>query len=150
MGPLTRRAAASPTSVRWRGSVPEPRASARFSWNREATFSSATSWSRTKSWARSPTTSKGCERRLRFSRCGQRNELSEGIKQRRRPTKDIVTEAAAAALYRNEFWEKEYPRVQILTVEEVLAGKRPQMPAQQAPFAKGPLEREAAKTERML
>jgi len=34
--------------------------------------------------------------------------------------------------------------VQILTVAEILAGKRPLMPAPQSPFAHAPLEREKA------
>ncbi len=66
------------------------------------------------------------------------------------PTRDMLVEAAAAGHYHNDFWQKGYPRIQILTIEEILNGKRPQMPPQRSPFAKAPLEREAAKTERML
>jgi hypothetical protein len=34
--------------------------------------------------------------------------------------------------------------------EEILDGKRPEMPPQRSPFAEAPLEREQAKTKRML
>ena len=66
------------------------------------------------------------------------------------PTKEMVTEAASAGMYENELWQKKYPRVQILTIEEILDGKRPEMPQQHSPFAKAPVEQEEAKTEQML
>ena len=66
------------------------------------------------------------------------------------PTQPMVTEAAAAGFYHNDFWQKDYPRVQIMTVEEMLAGKRPQMPSTRSPFAQAPLEREERRTKRML
>ncbi|MDO8616584.1 MAG: DNA methyltransferase [Dehalococcoidia bacterium] len=66
------------------------------------------------------------------------------------PTRDMTAEAAAAGHYHNDLWQKDYPRIQILTIEDILNGKRPQMPPQRSPFAKAPLEREAAKTERLL
>ena len=58
------------------------------------------------------------------------------------PTKDMVTEAAAAGFYESEFWGRKFPRVQILTIEEMLGGKRPDIPWGKAPFAKAPLEKE--------
>jgi hypothetical protein len=60
------------------------------------------------------------------------------------PTKDMIAEAAAAGFYHSDFWQKDYPRVQILTIEEMLAGRRPDMPPQTSPFAQAPLERERA------
>jgi DNA modification methylase len=66
------------------------------------------------------------------------------------PTQPMVTEAAAAGFYHNDFWDKDYPRVQILTVEEMLAGKRPQVPQGRSPFAQAPTEREERRTRRML
>jgi DNA modification methylase len=66
------------------------------------------------------------------------------------PTQPMITEAAAAGFYHNDFWQKDYPRVQILTVEEMLSGKRPQMPQGRSPFAQAPLEREERRTKRML
>ncbi len=56
----------------------------------------------------------------------------------------IPRKAASAGFYHNDFWQKDYPRVQILTVEEMLSGKRPQVPAIRPPFAQAPLERERA------
>jgi DNA modification methylase len=66
------------------------------------------------------------------------------------PTQPMITEAAAAGFYHNDFWQKDFPRVQILTVEEMLAGKRPQMPYGRSPFAQAPMEREERRTRQML
>ena len=66
------------------------------------------------------------------------------------PTKDMVTEAAASGFYESDFWKKKYPRVQIMTVPEVLKGKRPEMPWGGSPFAKAPTEKERAEQEAML
>ncbi len=40
-------------------------------------------------------------------------------------TKPMRTEAAAAGFYHNDFWQKDFPRVQIFTIEELLAGQQP-------------------------
>jgi site-specific DNA-methyltransferase (adenine-specific) len=66
------------------------------------------------------------------------------------PTQPMVTEAATAGFYHNDFWQKDYPRMQILTVEDMLSGKRPQVPQGRSPFAQAPLEREERHTKRML
>jgi len=66
------------------------------------------------------------------------------------PTQPMVTEAATAGFYHNDLWQKDYPRVQILTVEEMLAGKRPDIPPTRSPFAQAPTEREERRTKRML
>ena len=66
------------------------------------------------------------------------------------PTKDMVTEAAAAGFYDSEFWKKKFPRVQIITVEDMLNGKRPDIPWGKAPFAKAPTEKEKAKQDTLL
>jgi hypothetical protein len=66
------------------------------------------------------------------------------------PTKDMVTEAAASGFYENDFWKKKYPRVQIITVLDILKGKRPDMPWGGSPFAKAPTEKERAEQEAML
>ena len=42
------------------------------------------------------------------------------------PTKPMIAEAAAAGIYETEFGK--FPRLQILTVEDLFAGKRPQIP----------------------
>ncbi len=52
------------------------------------------------------------------------------------PTRDMIAEAASAGFYRSELWKNpasgtsEFPRVQILTIEELLGGKLIEMPAQ--------------------
>ena len=66
------------------------------------------------------------------------------------PTKDMITEAAASGFYESDFWTKKYPRVQIITVLEILKGKRPEMPWGGSPFAKAPTEKEKAEQEAML
>jgi site-specific DNA-methyltransferase (adenine-specific) len=66
------------------------------------------------------------------------------------PTKEMVTEAAAAGFYESGFWERKFPRVQIVTVEEILGGKRPDIPWGKAPFAKAPLEKEKGEQGEML
>lgn len=44
------------------------------------------------------------------------------------PTKEMTTEALAAGYYHSPVWNRDYLRVQILTVEDLLAGKKPDVP----------------------
>jgi len=44
------------------------------------------------------------------------------------PTQDMVTEAVSAGYFTSKTWQKDYPCIQILTVEELLAGKGINMP----------------------
>jgi len=44
------------------------------------------------------------------------------------PTKPMRQEALRAGLYHSEGWGKSYPRIQVLTIEDLLAGKGPEMP----------------------
>jgi site-specific DNA-methyltransferase (adenine-specific) len=67
-----------------------------------------------------------------------------------KPTRDMQVEATSAGHYENELWQKSYPRVQILTIADILAGKQPEMPPQHSPFAKAPVERERAEKPRLL
>ncbi|MBI4301681.1 MAG: site-specific DNA-methyltransferase, partial [Chloroflexi bacterium] len=64
------------------------------------------------------------------------------------PTRDMVTEAAAAGFYHSDFWQRDYPKIQILTVEGMLAGQRPQIPSPKSPYAQAPVERERAEQGR--
>ena len=48
-------------------------------------------------------------------------------------TEPMRVEAVSAGFYHSALWEKDYPKIQILTVEELLAGKQPALP----PFAAG-------------
>jgi DNA modification methylase len=44
------------------------------------------------------------------------------------PTKDMQVEAVSAGYYHSPIWNKDYPKIQILTVEELLHGKMVDMP----------------------
>ncbi len=56
------------------------------------------------------------------------------------PTQPMITEAAAAGLYESEFWGRKFPRVQIITIEEMFKGTRPELPWGKSPYAKAPKE----------
>jgi hypothetical protein len=45
-----------------------------------------------------------------------------------KPTKPMIEEAVGKGFYHSDGWGKDYPRLQILTVEEILAGKQPDLP----------------------
>ena len=44
------------------------------------------------------------------------------------PTREMETEAVSAGFYHSSVWQRDYPRIQILTVEQLLAGAKVQMP----------------------
>jgi DNA modification methylase len=44
------------------------------------------------------------------------------------PTQPMRTEAVSAGFYHSALWGKDYPRIQILPVEELLAGRQPLLP----------------------
>ncbi len=48
------------------------------------------------------------------------------------PSRDMVTEAVSAGSYRSEVWGRDYPRIQLLTIADLLAGKDVLMPQQAA------------------
>ena len=50
------------------------------------------------------------------------------------PTRDMKTEAASAGLYHSIGWGKDYPRIQILSVAELLQGAEVKMPPQHGTF----------------
>ncbi len=54
------------------------------------------------------------------------------------PTRDMITEAAGAGFYHSPGWGKDYPRIQILTIEELLAGQQIEMPPQRTTFKQAP------------
>jgi site-specific DNA-methyltransferase (adenine-specific) len=65
------------------------------------------------------------------------------------PTRDMLAEAAAAGLYHSPGWQRDYPRLQILTVSDLLAGAEVKMPPTAVTFkqaekvqGKGKLEQE--------
>ena len=50
------------------------------------------------------------------------------------PSKDMLREAVSAGFYTSPLWQQNYPKIQILTVEEILNGAKVQMPPAYAPF----------------
>lgn len=50
------------------------------------------------------------------------------------PSKDMITEAASAAFYHSPLWNRDYPRMQVLTVEQLLQGKSVECPPSSVPF----------------
>jgi site-specific DNA-methyltransferase (adenine-specific) len=57
------------------------------------------------------------------------------------PTREMLTEAAEAGSYHSPGWHKAYPRVQILTIAELLHGAEIQMPPQFGTFKQAQKER---------
>ena len=51
-----------------------------------------------------------------------------------KPTKGMLEEAAHSGFYEYEFSGARYPRIQIITVAELLGGKRPEMPTPLMPY----------------
>ncbi len=50
------------------------------------------------------------------------------------PTKPMIKEALSAGRYDSPGWGQDYPRMQILTVEQLLHGAKVQMPPQHGTF----------------
>lgn len=54
------------------------------------------------------------------------------------PTRDMTTEAVSAGFYRSPGWNRDYPKIQILTIEELLRGGEVKMPPQFGTFRQAP------------
>ncbi len=50
------------------------------------------------------------------------------------PSRDMITEALSTGYYRSPGWNIDYPRIQILTIAELLKGAKVQMPMQHGTF----------------
>ena len=50
------------------------------------------------------------------------------------PSREMITEAVSAGFYHSELWQQKYPRIQILTIEEILDGKTVEMPPAHGTF----------------
>jgi DNA modification methylase len=50
------------------------------------------------------------------------------------PSRDMLTEAAAAGVYRSPGWQRDYPKLQILTIAELLRGAEIKMPPPHGTF----------------
>lgn len=46
----------------------------------------------------------------------------------------MTTEAVSAGFYHSDFFHKDFPKIQILTIEELLDGKEVQMPGDSMAF----------------
>ena len=44
------------------------------------------------------------------------------------PTRELITEALTSGFYHSEIWEKDYPKIQILSIEELLNGADVKIP----------------------
>ena len=60
------------------------------------------------------------------------------------PTREMLKEATIAGFYHSQTWNKNYPKMQILTAEELLHGAKVDMPPQKDPFKKAEPEKEHA------
>lgn len=59
-------------------------------------------------------------------------------------SKDMRTEAAQAGFYKSQGWDKDYPRLQIMTIEDLLHGAEVKMPPAHGTFKQAPkVEKEA-------
>jgi hypothetical protein len=69
-----------------------------------------------------------------------------------KPSKPMREEAADAGRYSSALWhDKDFPKIQILTIEGLLSGKeRVEAPPQMNPFAKAQLESKSPKQPEML
>ena len=52
------------------------------------------------------------------------------------PTGPMRQETIAAGRYHSDGWQRDYPNVQILTIEDLLSGKQPEMPPTRATFVR--------------
>lgn len=50
------------------------------------------------------------------------------------PTRNMTKEALSAGFYHSEMWQKDYPKIQILTIEDLLSGKQVEMPPDYGTF----------------
>ena len=67
-----------------------------------------------------------------------------------KPTDPMLKEAAVAGYYFSESWKKDFPKIQILTIENLLSGKRVEMPPQVEPYKDSQLAKEEAGNQELL
>ncbi|HUY09571.1 MAG TPA: DNA methyltransferase [Candidatus Dormibacteraeota bacterium] len=67
------------------------------------------------------------------------------------PTREMSLEASTAGLYHSDLWNRDYPKIQILSIRELLDGRHPELPpSRQAPFQKALRHRAAAGEQEQL
>jgi hypothetical protein len=62
------------------------------------------------------------------------------------PTSEMRREARATDPYVSPIWKHEYPKLQILTIEDLLKGKRPEIPPTISVFQEAPMEKKSFKS----
>lgn len=66
------------------------------------------------------------------------------------PTKEMIKEAASAGFYHSKNWGRDYPKIQILTIEDILkGGKRLEHPPTSVTFKKATPKPKGAKAEQL-
>ena len=55
-----------------------------------------------------------------------------------KPTREMEKEAVSAGFFHSELWKRDYPKIQIRTVGELMEGKAFEMPSQQATYKPAP------------
>jgi site-specific DNA-methyltransferase (adenine-specific) len=63
------------------------------------------------------------------------------------PTSEMIKEVKATEPFKHPTWQHEYPRLQILTVEDLLKGKTPDIPPTIGPFQDAPITKKASEDE---
>ncbi len=53
------------------------------------------------------------------------------------PSRDMTGEAVSAGFYHSEHFNRDYPRIQILTIEDLFDGKEVKMPGEAMSYKKG-------------
>ncbi len=63
------------------------------------------------------------------------------------PTSEMLKEAKATEPYSVSVWQKEYPKVQIITIDSLLKGAKPDIPPTINPFQEAPLQKASSETK---
>ena len=67
------------------------------------------------------------------------------------PSRDMNLEASTAGLYHSDLWNRDYPKIQILSIRELLDGRHPELPpSRQATFQKAQRHRGAVGEQEQL
>ncbi len=66
------------------------------------------------------------------------------------PTGPMLTEAAGAGVYEHALKIDTYPRLQILTIADLLAGKKPDLPSVHVTYRSAPRAREGGRQLSLL
>ena len=66
------------------------------------------------------------------------------------PTREMTTEAVSAGLYHSDMWQRDYPKIQIRTIGQLLEGKGFEMPRHQPMYQASQRVTRAAGEQRRL